>query len=235
MERKTSSTTANTSVAFNLTNIVMEIKITYGGLKVKHLKPLMDLKAEESTKGMVDVVSNVCGVSRDLLYRIEYKELINLYQLIVKDLNEASMIKDLPLKETIEVDGVKYRFIEEAKQTVGWYIDASNLSITPEVLMSLYYIEAEAKNYSELDERGFQKYDTLERAEKLGNAPISYYIMLANYLKKKATMLETLRTTILSIEAMILEAGFLRYARLRDTQTSHFTRFWKCLTKHLKR
>lgn len=177
-----------------------EINLKFKGLKVKHLEAISKIKDDMTIKDRAELISAVLGVDRAILYRIDNISFNSLYDVVINDLKRVS---EAELVKQFELDGQRYKFIEEAKQPIGWVIDAENIEKTPENIMALYYLEKECTNYSEVNDDMTQKYNTYQRAEKLKEADLAIYVGLSKYLKKKFNLWLDIMEKMMQIEAKL--------------------------------
>lgn len=158
---------------------MMEVNLKYTGLKVKHIQHVAAIGVEDNIKKRAEVLANVLGVNKEVLYRIDNLSFNSLWSLLIKDLEASISYKRL--NNVIEVAGKRYKFIDPLKQSVGWYIDATNLKLNPETLMALCYIEEEAKRYDDVDDNGQVKYHVLEREKAMLEADLKDYNALSAF------------------------------------------------------
>lgn len=174
--------------------------------KVKHLKYFLELEnldlSEIKTK--VNFLSKYLEIDKSFLYRIRLSELNNIFVMICEEIyKKIDEVGDKQPPMYITHNGKRYKFVEETKQSVGWMIDVNNLEdFSPEIILSLYYIEEEAVNYSEVNLDKSQKYDTFKRSEIFKDLDIKYFLYLSNYLKKKYSLILEMR---MHIENIVLE------------------------------
>jgi hypothetical protein len=170
-----------------------EIEIKYKGLKVKHLITIGNVDSLDNLKNKVQFVSDITGVPKEQLYRLDSQSFNMLYDLIARDLTTAMETKEV--KKRIIVEGKEYKLMDINKQSVGWLVDATSIKLNPETIMALCYIEAEAKSYSELNDDGTIKYPLVERESKMLEADLADYIGLnAFFLKRLKTLANYVET-----------------------------------------
>lgn len=177
-----------------------EIEIKYNGLKVKHLIHLSKIDENLNLKGKVEIISAIIGVKKEDLYRIDAISFNTIWDMILRDMQPLTEKKEF--NKVITINNQKYKFIDPKKQSVGWYVDATQLTINPETMMALCYIPVEAKTYNDEDDDGNPLYDVMEREKIMMDADLGDFMALNAFFLKTWRRLEKKIIKMASIEIM---------------------------------
>lgn len=177
-----------------------EIEIKYNGLKVKHLIHLSKIDENLNLKGKVEIISAIIGVKKEDLYRIDAISFNTIWDMILRDMQPLTEKKEF--NKVITINNQKYKFIDPKKQSVGWYVDATQLTINPETMMALCYIPIEAKTYNDEDDDGNPLYDVIEREKIMMDADLGDFMALNAFFLKTWRRLEKKIIKMATIEIM---------------------------------
>jgi hypothetical protein len=141
----------------------MEIKApkTIHDLRIKHFNTLKNQKFENITEDipfaerldlMVDFVSGICSVDKELIYDIDIKNLNEIY------LHCIGLFDKIPYsepKKELKINGIEYKLVDPHTVATGWHVDWSKSDIEkdPVRIACLMYIPKD-KHYSMLDSTG---------------------------------------------------------------------------------
>lgn len=177
-----------------------ELEIKYNGLKVKHLIHLSKIDENLNLKGKVEIISAIINVKKEDLYRIDAISFNAIWDMILRDMQPLTEKKEF--NKVITINNQKYKFIDPKKQSVGWYVDATQLTINPETMMALCYIPVEAKTYNDEDDDGNPMYDIMEREKIMMDADLGDFMALNAFFLKTWRRLEKKIIKMASIEIM---------------------------------
>lgn len=161
----------------------MEYDVKYKGLKVKHMLHIANFDEESGLKARAELVAGICEIDKSIIYRMDNDSFQKLFNKISTDI--ALCLKEKNVKKVISVSDERFKLIDVTKQSVGWYIDATQTKINPETIMALCYIPVYAKSYNDKDDDGNPKHDLFEREKIMMDADlIDYFALNAFFLKK---------------------------------------------------
>lgn len=186
----------------------MEIKApkTINDLRIKHFAILTDQRFENISEDlpfvekldlMVEFVSGICSVSKELIYDIDIKDLNKIY------LHCIGLFDKIPYGEPaklLTINGKEYKMVDPHSVATGWHADFSKTAIDkdPVRVACLMYIPNES-TYSMLDATGNLKdkiadrYKDFEEHFKLVDFMNASRFFLLNWFRLKSDLEQKIR------------------------------------------